>query len=416
MVALLSIPIDERSQNDLKKITNFFDEKLILRKFIDEKAQELDAESIKECFSKYMEIRFLNAYENVFYIDDPADKFYLILKGNVSVFIPEKKTKSITNLEYYKYLEKLYFENEFNLVKIIINENLISAINIQEERKNGKNEKKNIQQNIHSKKGQINEFPKNEEDNNSNISRNRSNCIKKYSARKVEKYEIMEYSSMLPSSSRLLKKQRNSNDSITLINNDNIDNFQKRNSDSCKIDEKSKYLRLGEFESFEDFVLYCKIKYKKELIKNINQMTSQLELVQLYEKERQRISKFLELNLKFEDMDFFVKEIPQMTILIKNNNQHQLKNNLLNNNGKNNVKSRNCSKKNLNDHTTKTIINSNLENSFTSHISNNNKSRNKHLLDNYKSGDNRNYASHGIYNLFIKLRNIFFKILVLNYK
>jgi len=416
LVALLSIPIDERSQNDLKKITNFFDEKLILRKFIDEKAQELDAESIKECFSKYMEIRFLNAYENVFYIDDPADKFYLILKGNVSVFIPEKKTKSITNLEYYKYLEKLYFENEFNLVKIIINENLISAINIQEERKNGKNEKKNIQQNIHSKKGQINEFPKNEEDNNSNISRNRSNCIKKYSARKVEKYEIMEYSSMLPSSSRLLKKQRNSNDSITLINNDNIDNFQKRNSDSCKIDEKSKYLRLGEFESFEDFVLYCKIKYKKELIKNINQMTSQLELVQLYEKERQRISKFLELNLKFEDMDFFVKEIPQMTILIKNNNQHQLKNNLLNNNGKNNVKSRNCSKKNLNDHTTKTIINSNLENSFTSHISNNNKSRNKHLLDNYKSGDNRNYASHGIYNLFIKLRNIFFKILVLNYK
>lgn len=425
LLTLLSIPLEERQETDFKKIKNFFEEKLTLKRFKAEKAQELDSESINECFSNHLEIRFLKAEENLFFVDDPADKLYLILKGNVDVLIPERKNVLISKLEYFKYLEKLFYEKEINLVKIIINDNLVFALKALEEaslkKANGnysglksESPRKFFYQSFRTMKNlQNKELKKNNDNNNSN------------SARKElqNKFPLMNYNSLIAFNSESLDKNNvintnnlnniNSEKDPNALNNNNNNNKENNkgivslsknpnfpdaaglektenklsnktsskeitNFDSSKgsgaakskTDEKSKLnffneLTIEEFESYEDFLQYCKIKYKQELSKKIFELETQAELVDLYEKEQEKILKFLDLNVKFEDLDFFTKENPQLLQLLLKNNKNNQK-----------TRNRNASKKIYLDSKEKREVrsgdNSHIDSSFSSQRSNGN--------------------------------------------
>ena len=129
LVTLLSIPTKERCPMDLKKTINYFDEKSTLKLIKAEKGQELDSESIDECFAKHMEIQLLPANDILFYVNNIADKFYMVLKGNVKVLIPIKKKIQMTKNDFFKFLENLYNQKEYNLIKIILNENYMNLFN-----------------------------------------------------------------------------------------------------------------------------------------------------------------------------------------------------------------------------------------------------------------------------------------------
>ena len=66
-------------------------------------------------------------YKNniIFRLGDTGDKFYLILKGNVSVLIKQEKKVKMTRYEYISYLKYLDTINEKGLQEIIIESNKI---------------------------------------------------------------------------------------------------------------------------------------------------------------------------------------------------------------------------------------------------------------------------------------------------
>ncbi len=340
LFGLLSIPVQERTPNNLKDIIEFFEEKLILKLFKHEKAQELDPDSINECFSKNMEIQFLKPEENLFHIDDYGDKFYLILRGDVKVFIPSRKFERITNLKYFEYLKSLLFEEENNLTKIILNENLILSLN-----RNNKNEiikQENIVIDALSKDSNFNENKNDNNSNNLNLIKEEANN-REYSNKNSDKGDNHEISIMSYNSFSQEKKekinffQKGNRKSSKIINRSSLSidhnsgdehedksilyhkkyiGKRERKNSSKNRKDISNIFKLEEFQSFNDFESFCKIKYKREIYKKLKNINSQVELINFYDSENPRIKKFLGMNLKFKDFDFFVKEKPEDNNLV----------------------------------------------------------------------------------------------------
>ena len=123
LFSLLQIPIEERNDYDLRKILFFLNEKNHLNLIKSEKAKELDPEYIEETFAKNLQLKFLKENETLFSYNDIPDNFYVILKGKINILMPNLIPKIQTNLEYFIYLEELFNQKEYALIKLIIKEN-----------------------------------------------------------------------------------------------------------------------------------------------------------------------------------------------------------------------------------------------------------------------------------------------------
>ena len=87
--------------------------------------------------------------------DDIGDKFYIILKGSVSIIIVQEKYEYLTQSEYDKYLEKLQLYKEYSLIKLVFtfpnpikgDQNILELIHeelsAQSEKQNNNNYNKN---------------------------------------------------------------------------------------------------------------------------------------------------------------------------------------------------------------------------------------------------------------------------------
>jgi len=120
---MLKINPKIRSEEQAGFLKAFMQEKNTLEILIKNKTQEIDQNSILDCFSKYMEIQTAHKNEVLFHMGDNADKFYIILKGAVEIFRQEKRKILLSRFEYYKYLEKALYEEEIGIVKQILNSN-----------------------------------------------------------------------------------------------------------------------------------------------------------------------------------------------------------------------------------------------------------------------------------------------------
>lgn len=372
LVNLLSLPLDERKEIDFKQIINIFEEKMILKSFKEQKVQELDPDSINECFAKNMEIRFLKAHEDLFFIDDYADKFYLILKGSVNVHIPVMRIKEMTNYEYYKMLEMLFFDKEINLIKIIINENIIKAINPTEEQllslKNFLNENSSKNDIIyHNNKNTPNPLEENDIANNSNtdkidndsdhLNEKNTKILHYYRFRKsiieqekIERRQSENKNYIINHRSHKSNNIENRNvaidskekiilfdinrkltlkfDQLETINKNallfkNVNNIDKNNIphvsertqrlQTLSKTQVLKIFKINEFVCFEDFKKYMQIKYKYQMLEKIAKIKNQADLVYFYETEIENIKRILDIQIKFEEINFFVKDDPHIS-------------------------------------------------------------------------------------------------------
>ena len=105
---------ENKSTSEIEFATGFFSKidslKLIL---------ENNPESYNEMFYKmatYMKIEFHPANELFIKTGDKADKFFIILRGKVSCFVPKELKISISEEEYTNYLKVLHEYGEETLI------------------------------------------------------------------------------------------------------------------------------------------------------------------------------------------------------------------------------------------------------------------------------------------------------------
>ena len=60
---------------------------------------------------------------------DEGKKFFLILKGEVQVILPTKKTSSMLHKEFKRYLLLLYIYKEYEILKLVIKDNKVNQMN-----------------------------------------------------------------------------------------------------------------------------------------------------------------------------------------------------------------------------------------------------------------------------------------------
>jgi len=120
---MLRIDPKIRSEEQSEFLKAYIQDKNTLENLINNKTHEIDQQVILDCFSKFMEIQIAQKNEVLFRMDDTAEKFYIVLKGSVEIFIPEKRKFWLSRWEYYKYLENNLYEEEIGLVKSILNSN-----------------------------------------------------------------------------------------------------------------------------------------------------------------------------------------------------------------------------------------------------------------------------------------------------
>lgn len=123
-IKYLKNPPKKRDDSQLNFIVNYFDEKNILQILKKCKINKLDPKAILYCFAKNMKTQKLAKDEKLFDFGDFADKFYLIIKGKVSVLAPMKKMVLLSQREYYEYLDNLLNDDEIPLLDLILNNNL----------------------------------------------------------------------------------------------------------------------------------------------------------------------------------------------------------------------------------------------------------------------------------------------------
>jgi len=122
-IEMLKIKPKLRTEEQIEFLKNHIQEKNKLEILIKNKTQDIDQNSILDCFSKNMEIQTAHKNEVLFHMGDNADKFFIILKGGVEISIPEKKKFWLSRCEYYKFLEKALYEEEIGIVNQILNSN-----------------------------------------------------------------------------------------------------------------------------------------------------------------------------------------------------------------------------------------------------------------------------------------------------
>jgi len=122
-IKLLKIPQKQRKEEHIMMINAYLQENNVLEILFKNIANQLEHFLIIECFSNFLEICTIQNNEIIYRQDDHADKFFIILKGQVEVMVPVKKRVSITRFEYYKILENLLYEGDIGLIKLILNSN-----------------------------------------------------------------------------------------------------------------------------------------------------------------------------------------------------------------------------------------------------------------------------------------------------
>jgi len=104
-------------------VRGFIKEKNILEILLNNKTNEIEENIIFDCFSNFINIQTIKDKEILFRLDDPGDKFYLILKGKIDILFPKKKQISLTSFEYFKHLQNLFFQDDIGLIKLTLNNN-----------------------------------------------------------------------------------------------------------------------------------------------------------------------------------------------------------------------------------------------------------------------------------------------------
>jgi len=122
-IEILKINPKTRTEEHIECLKAYIQEKNPIETLIKDKTQEIDKNLIIECFSNFMDIQFAQKNEVLFRMDDDGENFFIILKGGVEIYIPDKRKLWLSRLEYYKYLEKNLYEEEIGLVKSILNSN-----------------------------------------------------------------------------------------------------------------------------------------------------------------------------------------------------------------------------------------------------------------------------------------------------
>ena len=84
------------------------------------KNQSDDLEELLFKISFALKYEYFEENKVIFQFGDKGVKFYLVLQGKVSILIPEKKTFSIPQDEYYAYLVKLKKYNELELISKLL--------------------------------------------------------------------------------------------------------------------------------------------------------------------------------------------------------------------------------------------------------------------------------------------------------
>ena len=125
IVQILCIPFDERTEEQTEIIKSYIlDISNIQKKFsldnIEEKDyKEIINHSVKTC--QYKIIKYLG--ELIYNINEEADFFYIILKGNVKIFDLKKFSKEMNGHSYYDILLNYRNKKENYLLKKTIDEN-----------------------------------------------------------------------------------------------------------------------------------------------------------------------------------------------------------------------------------------------------------------------------------------------------
>jgi CRP-like cAMP-binding protein len=116
---------NDRSQPEINLISHYANHTELIEKFKNEQDMISDAalKNLIEICSKNLKVSELENGEIVFKIDELADKFYIILKGAVSVLKPKQFTEYFTNKEYLQYLKDLLDSNEIHILQQTIKEN-----------------------------------------------------------------------------------------------------------------------------------------------------------------------------------------------------------------------------------------------------------------------------------------------------
>lgn len=113
----------ERNAKDLTIINKYLQDTELAQKFKDDKIEEHSLDRILYFCSMYVQHKFLDWSQILFRFGDPGDKFFIILKGRVTIYKPIKEQVKMTAVEYYDYLKKLRDMKENALVKMSLNIN-----------------------------------------------------------------------------------------------------------------------------------------------------------------------------------------------------------------------------------------------------------------------------------------------------
>ena len=108
---ILKKGIRNRTPKDISDLNEFLE----LRKFsynMKEEIEEgnLDLNQLIFFSTQFMNFEYFNKGDIIYYEGDKAEKFYVLIKGNVNLFKLNYQSKQMTAFEYYQYLQ-YYYEN-----------------------------------------------------------------------------------------------------------------------------------------------------------------------------------------------------------------------------------------------------------------------------------------------------------------
>lgn len=125
-ISFLNVNKKERNPVILAVITQYLENTKLFQKFKND-SSDSDLKSIYKILyfcSINMTYLFQAKSKIVFRAGETGDKFYVILKGSVSVLKTVIKNEEMSFNEYFSYLKKLKIEKENHLFKLVLNANL----------------------------------------------------------------------------------------------------------------------------------------------------------------------------------------------------------------------------------------------------------------------------------------------------
>jgi len=123
VIDFLNLPSSSRKENDVKNFSKFFDLRHIFDSLKYSNNKNFNIEAMLNALIKNMNLVRLKPGDVLFKIGDPADIFFLILKGKVSLQIAKELKLESSQKDFYDKLEKFYYDRDFALIKYTIARN-----------------------------------------------------------------------------------------------------------------------------------------------------------------------------------------------------------------------------------------------------------------------------------------------------